>query len=340
MSEQQATPEARIAAYLTPESERPREEAPIEASSEAPVEASYEAPQEAPQEASQEASEEPADEMTIDEWNQLAEYLDADPSDLYALKVNLDTPDGPKQATIEQLKDAYKEQEKLRAESAKVEHAREQLQQQWTQAAQALQQKEHQAAELLGYVENQFFQEMGQINWDWLRQNNPAEFAALRMQYQERQSELANLRAQAAVRYENAQREQAQIMASQERELLGREAELLYRAIPEWRDQQVAAREKAEIAQFLLSRGYSPQYVANIKAHREVLLARDAMRLAKSQTTVAKNKVFKLGKKTLTPGARGARNEQATETTRALRGKLSKSGNMKDAAALISRMIG
>lgn len=335
MSEQQATPEARIAAFLTPENERPREE---ETYSEAPQEGPQAAPQEAPEEAPQEAEESP-DEMTIEEWNQLAEYLEADPSDLYALKVNLDTPEGPKQATIEQLKDAYKEQEKIRVQAAQVEQARLQMQQQWTQAAQSLQQKEHEAAALLQNVEQQFFQEMAQVNWDWLRQNNPAEFAALRMQYQERQTQLANLRADAAIRYENAQREQAQVQIAQERELLRQEANLLYRAIPEWRDQQVAAREKAEIAQFLLSRGYSPQYVASIKAHREVLLARDAMRLARTQQSVAKNKVFKLGKKTLTPGSRTGRAEQNNETTRTLRGKLAKSGNMKDAAALISRLI-
>ena len=331
MSEQQASPEARIAAYLTPESERPKEETPAE-----PVAEYSEQPQEAPQEA---APEENPEEMTIEEWNQLAEYLDADPSDLYSLKVNFDTPEGTKQATIEQLKDAYKEQEKLRVESAKVEQARAQMQQQWTQAARQLQQKEHEAAALLQHVEQQFYQEMAQVDWNWLRQNNPAEFAAMRLQYQERQNQLANLRADAAIRYENAQREQAQVQVAQEREFLQHEAQLLYRAIPEWRDEQVAQREKAEIAHFLLSRGYSPQYVAGIKAHREVLLARDAMRLAKTQSTVAKNKVFKLGSKTLKPGSRTGRAEQNNETTRGLRAKLSKSGNMKDAAALISRII-
>lgn len=331
MSEQQASPEARIAAYLTPENERPREEAPAEPVQEAPVEQMQEAPVE--------MAEENPEEMTIEEWNQLAEYLDADPSDLYSLKVNLDTPEGTKQATIEQLKDAYKEQEKLRIESMKVEQVRAQMQQQWTQAAQQLQAKEHQAAALLQHVEQQFYQEMAQVDWNWLRQNNPAEFAAMRLQYQERQNQLANLRADAALRYENAQREQAQVQAAQEREFLRSEAELLYQALPEWRDPQVAQREKAEIAQFLLSRGYSPQYVASIKAHREVLLARDAMRLAKTQSTVAKNKVFKLGNKTLKPGARTGRAEQNNETTRTLRTKLAKSGNMKDAAALISRII-
>jgi hypothetical protein len=63
------------------------------------------------------------------------------------------------------------------------------------------------------------------------------------------------------------------------------------------------------------------------------------MRLARTQQSVAKNKVFKLGKKTLTPGSRVGRAEQTNETTRTLRGKLAKSGNMKDAAALISRLI-
>ena len=338
MSEQAPTPEQRIANFLTPEPP-PREEAEV---SEAP-EASYD---EAPPEAYAEASEEPAEasdgessEVTIEEWNQLAEYLGTDPSELYNLTVNLDTPEGSERVTIEQLKDTYKGQLKIQKEAQAIEQARAQMEQQWGQAAAQLQQKEQQAAALLQYVENNFLAEMGSVNWDYLRQTNPAEFAAQRLQFQEKQNQLANLKAQAAMRWDQAQREQAQLQANQERELLGREANLLYSAIPEWRDPQVAANEKREIAQFLLSRGYDPQYVASMANHREVLLARDAMRSAKAKQTAIKNKVFKLGTKTLSPGARSSASDQAPDT-RKLRASLKKSGNYKDAAALISKMIG
>jgi hypothetical protein len=338
MSEQAATPEQRIASFLTPEPP-PREEAEI---SEAP-EASYEEAgeyaeaAEAP-EASAEPSEEGSAEVTIEEWNQLAEYLGTDPSELYNLTVNLDTPEGPERVTIEQLKDTYKGQLKIQKEAQAIEQARAEIEQQWGQAAAQLQQKEQQAAALLQYVENNFLAEMGSVNWDYLRQTNPAEFAAQRLQFQEKQNQLANLKTQAAMRWDQAQREQVQVRANQERELLGREANLLYSAIPEWRDPQVAANEKREIAQFLLSRGYDPQYVASMANHREVLLARDAMRSAKAKQTAIKNKVFKLGTKTLSPGARGTKGDQAPDT-RKLRASLKKSGNYKDAAALISKMI-
>jgi hypothetical protein len=334
--ENNLTPEQRIANYLTPDNERPPEDAaPMEA------EASYEAPE--PQEAAPEEdygeSPQGGDEVSIEEWNQLAEYLGTDPSELYGLTVSLDTPEGPERVTIEQLKDTYKGQLKIQKEAQAIEHARHQMQTQWQQAAGQLQQKEQQAAALLQYVENNFLAEMGSVNWDYLRQNNPAEFAAMRLQFQEKQNNLANLKAQAAVRWEQAQREQAQVFEGQQRELLGRESRLLYDAIPEWRNPEVAQAEKREIANFLLSRGYDPQYVATLNNHREVLLARDAMRSAKARQTAAKNKVFKLGTKTLTPGARGSKNEQSADT-RQLRTSLKKSGNYKDAAALISKLMG
>ena len=338
MSEQAATPEQRIASFLTPEPP-PREEAEISAAPEASYEEAgeYSEAAEAP-EASAEPLEEGSAEVTIEEWNQLAEYLGTDPSELYNLTVNLDTPDGSERVTIEQLKDTYKGQLKIQKEAQAIEQARAQLQQQWGQASAQLQQKEQQAAALLQYVENNFLAEMGSVNWDYLRQTNPAEFAALRLQFQEKQNQLANLKTQAAMRWDQAQREQVQVRANQERELLGREANLLYSAIPEWRDPQTAANEKREIAQFLLSRGYDPQYVASMANHREVLLARDAMRSAKAKQTAIKNKVFKLGTKTLSPGARGTKGDQAPDT-RKLRASLKKSGNYKDAAALISKMI-
>lgn len=330
------SPEQRIAAFLTPESEAPPPQEEARSYEEPEREAPREQPE--PQEAPQAAPEE--DSYTIEEWNQLAEYLEADPSDLYALKVSLDTPDGPEKVSIEQLKDTYRENLKVQRESQQLEMARQQAAAQIQQAAQALQAKEQQAAELLNYVENNFYQEMGRINWDQLRQTNPAEYAALRLQYQERQNQLANLKAQAAVRWEQAQREQAQMAESYERELLQREARLLHSSIPEWNDPVVAEREKQEIASFLLNRGFSPEEVASLKLHKQVLLARDAMRYQRSKGEASKNKVFKLGKKMLSPGSRTSRSEQANTDTRQLRATLKKSGNYKDAAALISKMIG
>jgi len=332
------SPEQRIANFLTPESEAPE---PAPSSEPEEYYEAAEAPQENLREAPPEtqAEYEEPEGQEIEEWNQLAEYLEADPGDLYNLKVSLDTPDGPEKVTIEQLKDTYRENLKYQREAQQLEITRQQAAAQIQQAAQALQAKEQQAAELLNYVESNFYQEMGRVNWDQLRQTNPAEYAALRLQYQERQNQLANLKAQAAVRWEQAQREQAQRADLYERELLQREARLLQSAVPEWNDPVVAEREKQEIASFLLNRGFSPEEVAGLKLHKQVLLARDAMRYQRSKGEAAKNKVFKLGKKVLSPGARTSRADQTSNDTRRLRSSLKKSGNYKDAAVLISKLM-
>lgn len=326
------TPEQRISAYLTPESEM--QESPPEMQEAAPPPEAREA-QEAPAPVEQEP-----EGVEIEEWNQLAEFLETDPGELYNLKVSLDTPEGPEKVTIETLKDTYRENLKYQRESQQLEAARAQAQQQIQQAAQALQAKEQQTAELLNYIETSFYQEMGRVDWDNLRQTNPAEFAAMRLQYQERQNQMAQLKAQAAVRWEQAQREQVQRAEAFERELLTREARLLQNAIPEWSNPEIAEREKSEIANFLLNRGFSPEEVAAVKLHKQVLLARDAMRYQRSKGEVAKNKVFKIGKKVLAPGSRSNRSEQLSNETRNLRTTLKKSGNYKDAAALISRLMG
>ena len=88
------------------------------------------------------------------------------------------------------------------------------------------------------------------------------------------------------------------------------------------------------------NRGFTPEEISKVRL-RQVLLARDAMRYREmtKQASAAKNKVFKIGKKVLGSGPRSSPNEQTSARETALKASLKKTGNYKDAAALISERL-
>lgn len=331
--------EERIHNILHPE-ERPAEE-PAEPSTPPAEPEADEAAQPEPKQPEQKQPQADEDDegTPVETLAQLAEYLEADVSDLYNIKVPVDIDGKQVEVSIGEWKDSFRSKEQLAKAQKELEAARADWETKQRAMAEAFEARERQAAELMQYMETAYFQEMGQVDWNRLRTENPAEYAALRLQYQERQNQLQQLKQAAAIRWENAKREQAEALEAQRRELLAKEAEVLVAAIPEWRDSAVAQKEKAQIAEFMLSRGYALEQIERALA-KDILLARDAMKYQemKQKAATAKNKVFKLGKKVLKPGTRPARNEQGNERAASLRARLRKSGRVDDAAALLGAM--
>lgn len=101
------------------------------------------------------------------------------------------------------------------------------------------------------------------IDWNDLRERDPYTF-------QQKQAEFMQA---------------AQVLAQQEQALhqvagsvqLNAEDRKLRNAIPAWRDEKVASREKAEIRDWLIGQGINEQVVDTISNAKEVLIARKAM---------------------------------------------------------------
>jgi hypothetical protein len=114
------------------------------------------------------------------------------------------------------------------------------------------------------------------------------------------------------------------------------EVERLTTVIPEWKDQKIAAEEKAAIMDFGVSIGYSPDEMNQIYDHRAVMLLRDAMLYrsgqAKLKTLKSSPSVVKSAKAGVPPPERNAGFEKAKKT-------FSANPSVRNAAAALERLL-
>lgn len=109
-------------------------------------------------------------------------------------------------------------------------------------------------------------------------------------------------------------------------------------ALPTWRDADKRTAEQKEVAQFLLSNGYSAADINGLYDHRAVLLARKAMLWDKAQAARQKQVNAQTSPpKAVKPGASNPTNTKQNQTQQAF-AKFRKSGRDDDAVAyLLSR---
>lgn len=137
---------------------------------------------------------------------------------------------------------------------------------------------------------------------------------------------------QAQQQYKAMQDSQAEQHRS---ELLAKSEAALLEALPSWRDADKRATEQREIAQFLLTNGYTPDDLNELSDHRAVLLARQAMLWSKAQTARQKQVSAPTPPpKVVKPGTSNPTNVKQTQTQQAFN-KFKKSGRDDDAVAFL-----
>lgn len=138
-----------------------------------------------------------------------------------------------------------------------------------------------------------------------------------------------------------AQETAKQFAESQQRfqsEALKREREALFKAIPDWRDDNKFKQARSRILAYMAERGFSEQEVGSLMDHRALLVAYDAARFRESQKAL-KASAKNLGQKpkVAKPGASTTPAQANDEQTKALRQQLKKTGKLDDAAKLFER---
>lgn len=81
----------------------------------------------------------------------------------------------------------------------------------------------------------------------------------------------------ASIELEQVKKAQAQLSEQQVAEYAQNEYQKLVEVLPEWRDQNTANAEGAEIAKYLMSSGYEQSEVSELLDHRALVIARKAM---------------------------------------------------------------
>lgn len=176
-------------------------------------------------------------------------------------------------------------------------------------------------------------------DWDKLRQENPAEYAALKEEWRERK-EAAELAKSERLRVEAEQRaEQTKAFSDH----MAQQAELLEAAVPEWKDEAKASDEKRRLVEFATKTyGWTAKDLENVTDHRAILMLRDSMlyrELKSKGADAVKQKA--VAAKVLKPGGRtndGPLKGHKAEIKR-LDDRLRRSGKVADAAKLFEKFL-
>lgn len=175
-------------------------------------------------------------------------------------------------------------------------------------------------------------------DWDKLKAENPAKFAAEYADWQRKQEQVRALQKEA----QRLQQQRAAEWEQQRTRLLEEAAQKLHEAVPEWRTakaEQVQA-EKIRLAEYAMSTyGFTPQELEAVIDHRPILLLRKAMLY--DQMTEKGTKVVQKAKpksQVLPPGTpKGP--PSVKKRTQAARKRLSSSGRPEDAASVLFDLI-
>lgn len=171
-------------------------------------------------------------------------------------------------------------------------------------------------------------------DWDYLRQNDPLSFAETWATWDQHKQRLAAVTAEKDAALEATLKDQQKALATH---LEGERGKLM-EAIPAWKDDAIATKEKTAIAEYAKEAGYTDADLAQITDHRVMLILRKAMLYDKVQKArpAFQQQIDKV--KTATPGAASSTQKQVSDTTRA-KMTLAKTGRVRDAARAFETML-
>lgn len=146
---------------------------------------------------------------------------------------------------------------------------------------------------LTNYLENSFLEEYQAINWDLLRSQNPAEYAALIQDYNTKATQFKSIKnAIDKVRTDELNSLQA-ITAEQQKELLSKELEKAINDNPEWAKPEVFKKALTSMSEFVANQyGFTHEEFVGIKDARILNLIRDAQKY-RAGIKVAEKKIEK-----------------------------------------------
>jgi hypothetical protein len=250
--------------------------------------------------------------------HELAESLGVEPSKLFDLKVKTKVDGVEGEATLAQLLKSYQLEGHLNRKSMELSDQRKAFEQEAQQKLGEVNQRTQQLQDAVTLAFNLLNEHYKTVDWQQLKLTDPEAFNTKYIEYQQHQQQIGN-----AFQTLNAER-QRQALAEQEKFVahVQSESTKLTHAIPEWADEKIAKKEKAEIREYLKSLGFSDQETGQVYDHRQVLILRDALKarqLQQSKPEVMKK--VKAAPKLVKPGVKPSKDDVDAKQLRDLRHK-------------------
>lgn len=195
----------------------------------------------------------------------------------------------------------------------------------------ALRQERMQYAELLPQLAQQLQtatspEELQRLNE--LRESDPLQYMLEKDALDQRQAQLNAVKQEQERLAQTSQAEQQQLLADH----LQKETVALMDALPAWKDDAVAQKERQEIREYALSRGFTDAELNEVYDSRAILILRDAMMASQANKRKPKQAVKKTAKA-------GTSNVRRKSRTRVAKERLSKSGSVRDATAVFENLL-
>lgn len=288
----------------------------------------------------QEAAEAEGEEVPVATIRELVEHLEADPEWFNDLKVDVVVHDKASQVPLKDLVANYQANQAAEERLAKVKERSEQAQQEHAQRLAAVDAQFAVAANLVENLESQLTAEMAAINWDQLHREDPALWSAEKVRFGEKQQQLQQTKQNIAMQYQHAMTARQEEMKQQFAAHLQKEHQLLLQTMPkldpDWGDQTKIAAKQTELANYLLSQGFSREEVMGASDHRLLLVAKKAELWDRSQGQVQLTKKrIQTVPKVIKPGATKAAPTVNQEKVKAAHKQLAQSGKLDDALAVL-----
>lgn len=242
--------------------------------------------------------------------------------------------DGAKYRVPAKLKEAFLRQQDYTQKTQKLAEQRQYVE----QHAQAVAQERNYYANQLSGIVQQLGGAIQQLPTD----EQLAELAhADPLAYIQQKAE----RDKTIVQYQQAAHAQAQIMAQQQAyeqqqlaDYLTSERNSLAAKLPEWKDAKIAAKEQAELTQYLGNEGYAADELSELYDHRALLVARKAMLYDKLMSQRSQQRdPRQLPPKPVRVLQPGAQAQPQRHAPKELVERFKRSGSIDDALAIMNR---
>jgi len=185
-------------------------------------------------------------------------------------------------------------------------------------------------------MEKSFNKDESSVNWEQLRQQDPAEWSAKREEFKQRREDIERTKREAVDSYKSTVAQAEYETKERQQQYLQEQAQQLIERLPEWKDPNTAKAEKTAVAEYLLNQGFTQEDISAASDHRMVIMARKAMLYdkGKDKAGVVEKKITKIPK-VLKPGSPKPQEQVNRERQNQVKAKLRSTGSLESALELL-----
>ena len=237
---------------------------------------------------------------TLEDGQQLGEdWLDG-------LSVQVKVNGESVEATFKDLVDGFQMREASERRLTEAKAKAKEITEAATEKAQALDAQFTVAANLIKNAESFLNDDIANIDWQKLRTDDPAEYAAKRDDMKERRQRVEAMKAETLKAYQDTQEKVREEAQKQLQDRLPGEHKALLQKVPEWSDVEKRKKGASKAYQYLINEGFTEQEAALLDSDHRLLVLAHKARLhddGKARSAAMKKKVVKVPK-VIKPGAK------------------------------------